>query len=698
MLLKISIKIFGLLCFVLFVFTANATNYYLSNSGNDANTGTDPSAPWQTLNKLNSFKNLKPGDNVLFNRGDTFYGSITISNSGTAGNPITFGAYGAGENPIITGFTNVTKWTNLGNNIWKSTDPVSTLSMCNMVVINGVNTAMGRWPNTTLLSYETHTGDTSITSSALTGTQDWTGAELAMYVTTYYIGRHPIIRQYEGTLNYKFDAGDGGIQNAPGYFTPSFFIQNDPRTLDTLNEWYYNQSTKKIDLYSANSPTSVQVSTIDTLINIKDNIYITFDNINLQGSNESSIKIYNSKYIIIQNCDFNFSGMSAISSQYFSNSSFIKIEHCSINHSNTSGIYIGGGDSTTIRFNSIKNSGMLPGMSRGGNGMDAQEAINIMESKNSLVEYNEIDSTGYIGICFSYSGNNIVIQNNFVKNSCLSFKDGAGIYADQYSNTFVSGWKILNNIVLNTDEGKINNDNGIYLDAETNGVEVAGNTVYNCLVGLFINNCFNIKIHYNNIFNCETAIYMDDYYFPLSNINVANNIFFVKNSTVNRTTYDPQSRQWAAWFEFAENPIPSTLTLDSNYFISPMPDTVLNFRTVIGPNRIYTEYSLSQWKSYSGQDTHSKKSPKAITNVNDLRFEYNATISERTIKLDANYMDVTGKTYNGTITLAPYTSVVLIKNGAIINQPPIANAGADQILTLPDNSVNLPEAQLIQTE
>src|SRR5665647_3751472 len=121
MLLRTPIKTLCLLAFVLFAFTANATNYYLSHSGNDANSGTDPSSPWKTLDKLNSFKTLKPGDNVLFKRGDTFYGSITVSNSGTDGNPITFGAYGTGENPVITGFTNVTNWTNLGENIWEST-------------------------------------------------------------------------------------------------------------------------------------------------------------------------------------------------------------------------------------------------------------------------------------------------------------------------------------------------------------------------------------------------------------------------------------------------------------------------------------------------------------------------------------------------------------------------------------------------
>src|SRR5665647_3925382 len=153
MLLKIPIKTLFLLTFIFFAFTARATNYYLSNAGNDANSGTDPSSPWQTLNKLNSFKNLRPGDNVLFKRGDTFYGSITVSNPGAAGNPITYSAYGTGADPIITGFTTVSAWTNLGSNIWESTNAVSTLSTCNMVSINGVNTPMGRSPNTGSVSY-----------------------------------------------------------------------------------------------------------------------------------------------------------------------------------------------------------------------------------------------------------------------------------------------------------------------------------------------------------------------------------------------------------------------------------------------------------------------------------------------------------------------------------------------------------------
>ena len=82
--------------FTIFSFSAFATTYYLSSSsGNDNNSGTDPSSPWRTIDKLNSFYNLRPGDNVLFKRGDTFYGGIVVNNSGSSGSPITYGAYGA---------------------------------------------------------------------------------------------------------------------------------------------------------------------------------------------------------------------------------------------------------------------------------------------------------------------------------------------------------------------------------------------------------------------------------------------------------------------------------------------------------------------------------------------------------------------------------------------------------------------------
>src|ERR1700687_4396804 len=43
----------GLVCFLLAVFPARATTYYVAAAGSDANTGTDTAHAWQTIAKVN---------------------------------------------------------------------------------------------------------------------------------------------------------------------------------------------------------------------------------------------------------------------------------------------------------------------------------------------------------------------------------------------------------------------------------------------------------------------------------------------------------------------------------------------------------------------------------------------------------------------------------------------------------------------
>jgi hypothetical protein len=161
--------------FITIGFYSSAKNIYLSNNGNDGNSGTNPSLPWKTLNKLNSFVNLSAGDSVLFKCGDTFYGIININQSGTAGSPIIFSSYGTGARPIITGFTTVSSWTNLGSNIWESSNKIATILAPNIVVINSKIAQMGRYPNTGWVTINTATNN-SVSNPSL-NTTNWTGAE-----------------------------------------------------------------------------------------------------------------------------------------------------------------------------------------------------------------------------------------------------------------------------------------------------------------------------------------------------------------------------------------------------------------------------------------------------------------------------------------------------------------------------------------
>ena len=90
-----------LTCFTLSLHDTNT--YYVSGcEGNDANTGTSKEAAWQTLAKVTG-ETFVPGDSILLKRGEIFEGTLTLSDSGSAGQPIVIDAYGNGEAPIISG-------------------------------------------------------------------------------------------------------------------------------------------------------------------------------------------------------------------------------------------------------------------------------------------------------------------------------------------------------------------------------------------------------------------------------------------------------------------------------------------------------------------------------------------------------------------------------------------------------------------
>jgi len=106
----LAISLFVLLSLTNVSLPAYATTYYVdATNGNDFNNGLSPETAWKTISKVNSM-DFKPGDTILFKRGEIWREQLIVPSSGTEGNPITFGAYGEGEKPKITGADIVTNW------------------------------------------------------------------------------------------------------------------------------------------------------------------------------------------------------------------------------------------------------------------------------------------------------------------------------------------------------------------------------------------------------------------------------------------------------------------------------------------------------------------------------------------------------------------------------------------------------------
>lgn len=74
--------------------------YVDATDGDDRRSGRGPKEAWKSLEKVNATA-FPPGSRVLFERGENWRGSLLASSSGTTDRPITYGAYGKGDSPVI---------------------------------------------------------------------------------------------------------------------------------------------------------------------------------------------------------------------------------------------------------------------------------------------------------------------------------------------------------------------------------------------------------------------------------------------------------------------------------------------------------------------------------------------------------------------------------------------------------------------
>ncbi len=73
----------------------------------------------------------------------------------------------------------------------------------------------------------------------------------------------------------------------------------------------------------------------------------------------------------------------------------------------------------------------------------------------------------------------------------------------------------------------------------------------------------------------------------------------------------------------------------------------------------------------------------SITSENDLQLEYNATKSSKTVSLSQPMIDMEGTKYAKSITLPPYSSVILMKDAnpdPVSNDTPVSNDGISKNL------------------
>jgi uncharacterized repeat protein (TIGR02543 family) len=662
-------------CFVFMLFISlslSAKTYYVSAAGNNNNSGLTASTPWQTISKVNSlFASMAAGDSILFRRGDVFYGTLVIGRSGTSTLPMTIGAYGTGAKPVISGFLNVSSWSLVSNGVYQAS--VNAKGTLNMVTIDNVPQAIGRYPNDNAanggyLNYESFTSST-ITDNEMDGGINWAGAEIAIRKKLWVIDRCRITAN-AGSV-YTFTNINSTYEGTAGF---GYFIQNDPRTLDKFGEWYFNSTSKNLQVYFGDaSPSSytIKASGIDTLLYMTSKSYINVDNIAFDGANANAFIAVSSSFINVKNCDFTNAGTGAITGSVVSN---FLVENCTTNNILSNAILINStrGSNITVRGCSVRRTGCLPGM--GMSSGNSYKGIMASVSSGLMIEYNRVDTSGYVGI--EFQGSNVTVRNNVVNYFDFIKDDAGGIYtytssSDAVPGTIYTNRVVRDNIVMNgagAPYGRNSSNlfvSGIYLDGRTMNVDVLNNTVFNNgKNGIHCNNPQNVNIKgntsYNNL-NAMSAMRWANLG-EIRGLTIKNNIFYPKTEAQRNFYYSNSALNEPV--NTAVNEAMRLLgTIDSNYYSTSNAAGFLQeiYATTAGALVPTSPLSLEGWRTNTLHDTASRKPVKS-----PISYKINSLVGTNKFTNGLFSSSVSGITVFGTGTTGVWDNTGKISGGSLM--------------------------------
>jgi len=213
-----------------------------------------------------------------------------------------------------------------------------------------------------------------------------------------------------------------------------------------------------------------------------------------------------------------------------------------------------------------------------------------------------------------------------------------GIYLDQYSKKYL----VTGNIIANMP------GNGIEMH-NTQWDTVSGNTMFGN------GECEEIITPGAQIFLVNQGAFPND-----SGIQITRNILVALDTNQKVLTLYESSHTSNACVTYA--------SYDSNYYCHPFFDTSAIFYVDDLNASINAYYGLSAWSPYAG-DLHSQPAPMyyASFSLSDsVLLFYNNTQSAQTYPLPTGngYIDVNRNPYSGSVTLSPYTAIVLFYAGA----------------------------------
>jgi len=631
---------------------------------------------------------MNGGDTVNFHAGQNHNAQLTgltVTKGGTGNAKLVFRRYSTGANPIINGMYTVPSWTQRGtSNVYTARIPGG-INVTGVVLLDGVPVEMVKLPrgnqgyynvtsfsgtnpvtitgtnaNNGSLNYQTSTPP-NITA-AVTG---WAG-EIAWRAQHWVIWRGNVTGQTLTTITATPFAG--GLDGAGNVQLPQtnygFFLQNHPALCSQLGDWAYNVTNDSLAMFFPSGPAghTVQITQVQTLVNVNGS-NVSFSNIVLRGAATNIFSVVGFSNVVVQNCRLQYSGFNGafISGTGTGN----QLQSDTIEWCSSRGVRLSGGQTAGIINHCVVTySGNWAGM--GGSGEGQYVGILGINGGWTLTS-DSVRASGYNGISFNLVGGGTANPNNLVR---FCFVDSFGYVKDDAGGIYwgaqnMSTSKLSRDISINGKGAPVGTPDadqrtfGFYNDDQATNMEIDSCTAaFNGRSGIFNHRGIAINMHHNTLYDNGPSGNQSGGYTMLNDGagGAANNIY--KHNISFAKTAAPTE------YVYSSGTAPNTFAaagLDSNNWCKPINETQAF-------NSNSTLIALAAWKTASGQDAHSVATPWSITDTSQLKFFYNATPVAKAFTFNGTGLDVFNVSYPGTVTLQPFTSIILKVTGSV---PPL---------------------------
>ena len=580
---------------------ALATTYYVSPSGNDANSGTSQGQAWRTIGRVNQLGGgLQPGDQVLFERGGVFRGRINVQTSGTSGNPITIGAYGSGDAPVIAGSEVVTGWTNHGGNIWKA--PVG--QPVRYLFVNGALQQLARYPDTGWARTDNCTSTSTTDATLNQAAGHFNGATLVIRTTNWSYDTAHVSAFSNGVLTHTSTGNNMGAQQW------GYFLRNKLSLLDAPGEWYYDTSDGMLYLWC---PGNADPATLLVEAAVHDNgVYlgwqrhdVRIQDLAFRHQAAPAVRLSGTSGIEVGNCSF-----TDLHQAIFSTGGNSNYHHLQIGDTYSTGVFLM--DNNSVMDHCVLTDIALhPGLGESNWGYFGIRAT----GSGMVFTNNVLENIGYIGLV---AEQNSLVEHNVVRNALAILNDGGGIAMDN-----ADGMIVRENLVLDI-AGEYESVapehtsyfpicHGIYFGNITiQNTTVERNTVANCASsGIHVDHTMvsaGNQIMDNVLFNNGVQLSISDFsnyngpgatppfHVPAFNGQYSGNVMYCL--TKEQLCMKQLHVYGNNWVDYG--------TFDGNFYFNPYNErSILQINHVTGQQRHFT---LERWQAERGEHDNSTRS------------------------------------------------------------------------------------------